>query len=152
MESKSIKYTIIIVLAVFIVSGLLYTYGPDDTASDDRPISENKPMNDLTINTVTKGSGPETKTGDTIIVHYVGTLENGTQFDSSLDRGLPFSFTLGQGRVIEGWDRGLIGMKQGEKRILTIPSHLGYGELGTPDGTILPGATLIFEVELLGIQ
>jgi len=92
----------------------------------------------------------KSKKGDTLEMHYTGTLEDGTQFDSSIGRG-PFKFTLGVGQVIKGWDQGLVGMCIGEKRKLTIPSHLGYGERGA-GGKIPPNAKLIFEVELLGIQ
>lgn len=89
--------------------------------------------------------------GDTIAVHYRGTLENGTEFDSSYKRGEPFSFTLGAGQVIKGWDEGLVGMKVGEKKKLTIPPEKGYGVNGMPP-VIPPNATLIFEVEVVGIK
>ena len=97
------------------------------------------------------GSGAETKAGDTVSVHYVGTLADGKKFDSSRDRGQPFSFRLGAGRVIRGWDVGVAGMKVGGKRKLTIPADEGYGDAGAGN-LIPPGATLVFEVELLGIQ
>ncbi|MEA2562382.1 MAG: peptidylprolyl isomerase [Acidobacteriota bacterium] len=96
------------------------------------------------------GEGPEATTGNVVKVHYTGRLENGTKFDSSLDRQEPFTFRLGAGEVIEGWDQGIAGMKVGGKRQLTIPSDLGYGDQGS--GAIPPGATLIFEVQLLGIE
>lgn len=97
------------------------------------------------------GNGTEAKIGDTVSVHYTGTLTDGKKFDSSLDRGDPFSFTIGEGRVIQGWEQGVPGMKVGGKRKLTIPSDLGYGDRGSPP-IIPPNATLIFEIELLGIE
>ena len=96
------------------------------------------------------------KAGDTLTVNYVGTLEDGTKFDSSIDRGVPFTFTVGIGQVIRGWDEGMVGMKVGEKKHLVIPGEKAYGARGIPDGKggymIPPNATLIFEVELLGIK
>jgi FKBP-type peptidyl-prolyl cis-trans isomerase FkpA len=97
------------------------------------------------------GEGPEAKAGQIVNVHYTGWLENGTKFDSSLDRRSPFSFSLGGGQVIRGWDEGVAGMKVGGKRRLTIPADLGYGPRGA-GGVIPPNATLIFEVELLGVR
>jgi FKBP-type peptidyl-prolyl cis-trans isomerase len=97
------------------------------------------------------GEGTEARKGQTVSVHYTGWLENGTKFDSSLDRRNPFSFALGGGQVIPGWDEGVAGMKIGGKRRLTIPADLGYGVRGA-GGVIPPNATLIFEVELLGVK
>ncbi|KAM7445019.1 FK506-binding protein 2A [Porites harrisoni] len=91
------------------------------------------------------------KSGDTLHMHYTGTLDDGTEFDSSIPRGEPFVFTLGVGQVIKGWDQGLLNMCEGEKRKLVIPSDLGYGDRGAPP-KIPGGATLIFEVELLKIE
>jgi FKBP-type peptidyl-prolyl cis-trans isomerase len=96
------------------------------------------------------GTGATAQAGQTVSVHYTGWLENGKKFDSSVDRGQPFSFPLGAGRVIKGWDEGVKGMKVGGKRRLIIPSNLGYGARGA-GGVIPPNATLIFEVELLGV-
>jgi FKBP-type peptidyl-prolyl cis-trans isomerase len=96
------------------------------------------------------GNGLEAQKGQTVVVHYTGWLTNGTKFDSSVDRGQPFSFALGAGRVIKGWDEGVAGMKVGGKRKLTIPPQLGYGERGAGN-VIPPNAELIFEVQLLDI-
>ncbi len=98
-----------------------------------------------------EGQGAEAKSGQTVSVHYTGWLENGTKFDSSHDRREPFSFQLGAGQVIRGWDEGVAGMKIGGKRKLTIPAELGYGARGA-GGVIPPNATLIFDVELLGVR
>ena len=97
------------------------------------------------------GTGETAKAGQTVSVHYTGWLTNGKKFDSSVDRGQPFSFRLGVGQVIKGWDEGVQGMKIGGKRKLTIPSNLGYGARGA-GGLIPPHATLVFDVELLGVQ
>lgn len=105
----------------------------------------------LKIEVLKEGSGKRADDGDTVSVHYAGRLEDGTKFDSSLDREMPFSFVIGAGRVIKGWDQGVLGMKIGEKRKLTIAPDLAYGERGIP-GAIPPKATLIFEVELLTIS
>ncbi|XP_066935583.1 peptidyl-prolyl cis-trans isomerase FKBP2-like [Clytia hemisphaerica] len=91
------------------------------------------------------------KKGDTLHMHYTGKLEDGTEFDSSIPRGEPFTFTLGAGQVIKGWDQGLLNMCEGEKRKLSIPSDLGYGDRGAPP-KIPGGATLVFEVELMKIE
>ncbi len=116
----------------------------------DNQQEENMENSELKTEIIQEGSGQEAKNGDTVSVHYTGTLENGTKFDSSVDRGTPFSFKLGIGQVIKGWDLGVLGMKIGEKRKLTIPSNLAYGERGVP-GTIPANATLLFDVELLDI-
>lgn len=111
------------------------------------------------VRTETKiGSGPEAQAGQTVTVHYTGWLydetaprNRGKKFDSSLDRGEPFSFPLGAGRVIKGWDQGVVGMKVGGKRTLSIPARLGYGSRGA-GAAIPPNAPLLFDVELLGIR
>jgi len=114
-------------------------------------ITESIKNNMLEIETIVEGSGVESKVGDSLTVHYTGMLEDGTKFDSSVDRGTPFNFILGIGQVIEGWEKGMEGMKVGEKRKLTIQPEYAYGERGVP-GVIPPNTTLIFEVELLEIN
>ena len=108
-------------------------------------------MEEMQVEVLQAGDGAEATAGKNVSVHYTGWLTDGTKFDSSVDRGQPFQFPLGAGRVIRGWDEGVAGMKIGEKRRLTIPSHMGYGERGA-GGVIPPNATLVFEVELLGLN
>jgi len=105
---------------------------------------------DLKITDEVVGTGAEATAGSTISVNYLGTLLDGTKFDSSYDRNQPFEFKLGSGQVIAGWDQGFAGMKVGGKRKLVIPASLGYGASGA--GTIPPNSTLVFEVELLAVK
>ena len=134
--NKIIKY-------LFIISALLIGNTNENTIVTT---STGLQYQDLVI-----GGGEFPQLGDKVLVHYTGKLEDGSIFDSSVDRDQPFEFPLGMGRVIKGWDEGLATMQVGGKRILTIPSHLGYGERGAGN-RIPPGATLIFEVELLEIK
>ncbi|MGL1931335.1 MAG: FKBP-type peptidyl-prolyl cis-trans isomerase [Desulfotalea sp.] len=99
---------------------------------------------------VEEGEGESPALGDTVTVHYTGKLLNGHKFDSSYDRGQPIDFPVGRGQVIQGWDEALLGMKKGEKRVLIIPSDLGYGPSGR--GPIPPNATMVFDVELVDFQ
>ena len=113
-------------------------------------------MDTITKNVITEGTGTPAAAGDSITVNYVGMLQDGTKFDSSYDRGVPFPFTLGAGNVIKGWDDALLGAKVGEKLSVTIPPSLAYGPNGIPDGKggyIIPqNATLVFNIEVLKIE
>jgi FKBP-type peptidyl-prolyl cis-trans isomerase len=106
---------------------------------------------ELKIEDTKEGTGEVAKAGQTVTVHYTGTLTDGKKFDSSVDRGQPFVFHLGAGEVIKGWDQGIVGMKVGGKRKLTIPPQLGYGERGA-GAVIPPNSTLLFDVELLAVK
>ncbi len=136
-------------LALAIIAGIGYAYTKNQTNTKTNTVMTDP--TELKIEDLTLGSGAEAVNGKTVTVNYSGTLTNGTKFDSSYDRGTPFSFTLGAGEVIKGWDLGVAGMKVGGKRKLTIPSELGYGSRGA-GADIPPNATLIFEVELLGVE
>jgi FKBP-type peptidyl-prolyl cis-trans isomerase len=110
-----------------------------------------KTASGLQYQDVTAGNGAEARDGQLAVVHYTGWLTDGTKFDSSRDRGEPFSFPIGAGQVIPGWDEGVAGMKVGGRRKLVIPANLGYGDMGAPP-VIPPGATLVFDVELLDLK
>ena len=144
MHAKSIA------VAMLLVFGAAASLGPMATAAQAAQPSG------LKIIDVKRGSGAVAKAGQSVTVHYTGWLyvngARGKKFDSSVDRGQPFTFALGAGNVIPGWDQGVAGMRVGGKRTLIIPPELGYGANGTPDGTIPPGATLIFDVQLLSVQ
>ena len=136
----------------------LFAMAPDTNMADASalggPMEAEKPQvtaSGLKIIDLVVGTGDVASSGQTVAVHYRGTLEDGTQFDASYDRGTPFEFPLGAGRVIKGWDEGVQGMKVGGQRKLVIPPDLGYGSRGA-GRVIPPNATLIFEVELLGIK
>lgn len=124
------------------------------TARESTPTSspgQTEEVTKLEIKDLVVGKGAEAKSGNKVTVNYTGWLTDGTKFDSSLDSGQPFEFTLGQGQVIQGWDEGVAGMKVGGKRRLTIPPAMGYGAEGS-GGVIPPNATLVFEVELLAVK
>jgi FKBP-type peptidyl-prolyl cis-trans isomerase len=106
-------------------------------------------LKNMVIDDIVVGEGDEAKIGDTVEVHYIGTLQDGQEFDASRKRGETFSFTLGEGKVIAGWEQGLLGMREGGKRILVIPAHLAYGDRAI--GVIPAGATLIFSIELISV-
>ncbi len=144
MKSKSL----IAVLILLVAAGLIYYFGfHNKQETNSKIIMDN---GQLKIEVLEEGTGRGAKNTDTVVVHYAGTLLDGTKFDSSLGRE-PFSFVLGAGRVISGWDQGILGMKVGEKRRLTIAPELAYGQSGAGN-VIPPNATLIFEVQLLELK
>ncbi|MDD3647325.1 MAG: FKBP-type peptidyl-prolyl cis-trans isomerase [Candidatus Dojkabacteria bacterium] len=161
------KKILVFVLPIFILTGLFIFImdrtspsnpKKEETISDEADLqekveemnaSEAEDFDEFKKEDLEIGNGEEVKNGDTVRVHYTGTLIDGTKFDSSVDRNEPFEFTVGAGGVIEGWEKGLIGMKVEGKRKLEIPSSMGYGAAGS--GTIPANAGLIFEIELLEI-
>lgn len=143
----------VIIVAIMIVGWALWG-GKEGNVEPSGEQTQNPPMEartGLQITDTLVGTGAEAKAGDVVSVHYTGTLVDGTKFDSSLDRGEPFSFILGAGQVIQGWDQGVAGMKVGGTRNLVIPPEMAYGAQGA-GGVIPPNATLIFEVQLLNVQ
>jgi len=149
----------IIVVALLVIAAVVYFAFLRGSPSSTPPSSSSFTPSENMVTTASGlqyedlvvGNGPEAVAGNVVSVNYTGWLENGTKFDSSFDRGVPYEFPLGQGRVIKGWDEGVVGMKVGGKRRLIIPPSLGYGASGA-GGAIPPNATLIFEVELLEIK
>lgn len=157
--------TVIIIIAVIIVTAIVHhtaTAPCSTTAAQDakcpgtNDIGTDKSSNkgntmELQKTDEVVGTGDEAVAGKQVTVNYVGTLTNGTKFDSSYDRNQPFTFTLGGGQVIKGWDEGVVGMKVGGKRKLVIPASLGYGDQ-SPSPSIPANSTLVFEIELLKVQ
>ncbi len=154
--NKGILIIIAIILVVVMGGGYFLSQKPASnepaqSAEKQKINSENYDPQSVKTEILKEGSGQPAKTGDTVTVHYTGWLTNNTKFDSSVDRGTPFDFTLGQNRVIQGWELGVLGMKIGEKRKLTIPPELGYGSRGAGEA-IPPNSILVFEIELLKIN
>lgn len=159
--SKVVLILIVIVLLVIAAVVLWMVLAPSSNNSQSSSSSNSASSNSTSSNNFTvqgvqvaierQGTGSGAVSGNTLTVNYIGTLQNGTKFDSSYDRNRAFSFQLGQGSVIKGWDVGLVGMKVGEKRKLTIPADMGYGVKGFIGAGIPSNATLVFEVELLNI-
>ena len=149
------KFRFVFLPLAIVFAGLTLLSGCSDQSS---PTSSSESVSALVKKDVKVGDGDEAARGDMISVHYTGwlydqsaTQHKGKKFDSSRDRGQPFGFKLGAGRVIDGWDQGVVGMKVGGQRTLTIPSSLGYGARGA-GGKIPPNATLVFDIELLNIR
>jgi peptidylprolyl isomerase len=160
--NKTAVVITLVVLAVIFAGFYFGGYFKPNSAITEQPTTNNtnNSMNQtqntaspkVDIVTLKEGSGPAAKNGDKLTVNYIGTLTDGTKFDSSLDPGRePFTFTLGAGQVIKGWDEGLAGMKVGEERKLTVPPELGYGAQ-SPSSKIPANSTLIFDVTLLKIN
>ncbi len=137
------------------VASRLVVVGEGENRNNERATAlvaaaPNGKLMNMVIEDVKQGSGDSVEVGNTVTVHYVGTLQDGTEFDNSNKRGTPFTFTVGDGQVIKGWDEGLVGMKQGGQRILVIPPDMAYGPNGI--GPIPGNATLVFAIELLSIE
>jgi FKBP-type peptidyl-prolyl cis-trans isomerase len=153
---KQAIVVLIVGIALLIIASL-FIFRITDTM---QPAAQPEPTKVTTMNTkdtkglkiedIKVGTGREVKNGDTVVINYVGTLTDGTKFDSSYDRGKPFETQIGTGQVIKGWDLGVIGMKIGGKRKLTIPPQLAYGNQAI--GSIPANSTLIFEVELVAVK
>jgi len=148
---------VVIVSAFILGSSGLFSIGTLFGVQSASPVSPKSnddgslPLTDeFIIQEVTIGKGPAVENGDRVAVQYVGQFENGIVFDSSIESGVPFIFKLGTGEVIEGWDRGIVGMRQSGRRILVIPPELAYGSQGV--GLIPPNATLFFDVTLISIE
>ncbi|MFZ0200010.1 MAG: FKBP-type peptidyl-prolyl cis-trans isomerase [Candidatus Sulfotelmatobacter sp.] len=145
-----------IILALIVVSVVAQTARKSTTPNTNAPSKVTgegvKTDSGLQYWDIRVGTGEVAKEGSHVRVHYTGWLTNGKKFDSSVDAGKPFDFTIGNGEVIKGWEEGVSGMRVGGKRQLRIPPALGYGAEGTPGGPIPPNATLIFDVQLLGVQ
>jgi FKBP-type peptidyl-prolyl cis-trans isomerase len=170
MNNKIITIIFVVIVAVVLGAGIWYNNQASEryqaqqmaqsqladqaqaAAAQQQKQTEHKAMQNLKIMDVTVGTGAEAKQGDTVNVLYTGSLDNGTVFDASSKHGnQPFSFTIGAGQVIRGWDVGVAGMKVGGKRTLLIPPELGYGAQGAAGGVIPPNAALHFTIQLLSI-
>lgn len=152
-----LKSTLVVLIIGILTLGIasLFIFRITDSFLPNKQAEPAKTMGiadtkDLKIEDIKIGDGREVKSGDNIAINYLGTLPDGTKFDSSYDRGEPFETQIGTGQVIKGWDLGVIGMKVGGKRKLTIPPSLGYGQQAV--GPIPANSTLIFEVELVDIK
>lgn len=164
MEEKYVIKFSFLLAAILLSTSIMSSYAKDDKSVkpkvEAKKVLDKKGMESgkvitttsgLKYTEITEGTGPSPQKGQVVKVHYTGWLENGTKFDSSVDRGQPFEFTIGVGQVIKGWDEGVSTMKVGGKRKLTIPADLAYGSRGA-GAVIPPNSPLIFDVELLGIN
>ncbi len=156
--SKILKFILIILLVLLITSAIIFllstnltqTPTPEEVDPDTEVKTDVEDVEELTVETLKEGDGEKAELGDRLTVHYEGRLLDGEIFDSSYNRDQPFEFKLGEGKVIEGWEEGLEGIREGEKIKLKIPSEKGYGEQGSAN--IPPNAGLEFEIELINIE
>ena len=147
-KTSIVKNSCLLALAVILVTTATLAAEPTKPPAKEKVVTTASGLKYVDLKV---GEGAEAKTGKSVMVDYVGTLVDGTKFDSSYDRRAPFPFKIGAGKVIQGWEEGIAGMQVGGKRKLIIPPDLGYGEPGAPP-RIPPNATLVFEVELLAVQ
>lgn len=146
-KNRNMRIIAIVVVVILAASAVAYVLSRRGSSTGSEVVT----ASGLKYTDLVQGTGATPRKGQTVTVHYTGTLENGRKFESSRDRGVPSDFRIGVGAVIKGWDEGLMSMKVGGKRKLIIPSDLGYGPMGRPPN--IPGnSTLIFEVELLGVK
>jgi len=148
-SARNRQARIIAIIAVVVLAAAVIGYLVSRRGGSSLP--EVTTASGLKYSDIVEGTGATPQKGQTVTVHYTGTLQNGTKFDSSVDRGQPADFKIGVGAVIKGWDEGLMSMKVGGKRRFTIPSNLGYGPQGRPP-SIPPNSTLLFDVELVGVK
>ena len=151
MSKRMMSLVVILLLSLVAVGLSGCGCGSESPESEGSSVLDAADAGSLVIEDLVVGDGEDAAAGDLVTVDYTGWLADGTKFDSSIDRGEPFSFVLGAREVIAGWDQGVAGMQVGGKRKLTIPGDLGYGVQGYP-GVIPPNATLVFEVELLAVN
>lgn len=150
MKTRLYSVSLTALLSAYLLAGGGASCSPKQESHSEKPMSETQNATQMKIEEIKAGTGATPAKGDTVIVHYTGWLTNGEKFDSSKDRNEPFSFTLGVGQVIKGWDEGFAGMKEGGQRKLTIPPEMGYGQRNV--GPIPANSTLIFEVELIRVE
>ncbi len=151
MKTLDKKEWIAVIVAISVV-GFFFIFGQTVVSlfTKSKTSSSMPQTAQVQVNDILMGSGAIAQKGDLVVVHYTGKFTNGTVFDSSVSRNEPFQFTLGSGQVIKGWDEGIVGMREGGKRTLTIPPELGYGM--SDYGPIPGGSTLVFDVELLKVE
>lgn len=146
-SSKRSRVVAAVIVIALVAAGAAYLFAPSLTGTSGAEVTT---PSGLKYTDLVVGAGPSPQPGQTVTVNYTGTLTDGTKFDSSFDHGQPYSFVIGQGKVIKGWDEGVMTMKVGGRRKLVIPPSLGYGAM--PQPTIPANSTLVFDVELLGVK